>query len=617
MLDILIFSILGLGLMGMGRRFLGFIVPSTPLLSFLETAVMSFGLGAGFLALMILALGLLGLLYQGVLITLLALLSLFFWKNIGGACKNALTFCKNILRNKFSPFENFLIFLIFFVCFFTLVGSLSPILGMDAASYHMRDPKVFIQSHKIIPIVFTRESLWPFLVQMLFTLGLCLKGVALAKLFHFSFYIASILTLYVICRRSWPRFNSMLAATIYALTPAIFTNATYAYTDMAVVFYTLLAFYGFFLWRATNCTLWLLFSGIACGFLLGIKVTSGIVPMILFALCLIRFFFNSRGFKKNLGSSLIFLFSVLAVCGVWYVRSWIVLGNPIYPFAAHFFPGHAYPIWEPPSGIGTGWIQFLTLLWPLTMTPWLFGGESIGPLFLLLLPMLVFVSSWGRFERYVVILALGLYASWFFVYQYTRFLFPAVAFFSILVAFAYTEFCSKEVLLRRFSSVLLIFVFLYGAILSVYHNGNKFPVVFGLQSERDYLLKHERSYAVADYVNKNLPKNAKLLLIAEPRSYYFDRETAMMDLIQLDRVMLGAAKNMDGFEAYARKAGFGEYMVFMRDYSKNGIADTPITPQNIFMDYDKALLNEVEFAYRDERYVYEIWKINDKMGTAK
>lgn len=618
MIDFFCFLPLLLILTGFGKTLFNFLLPNEKL-SFLEEIILGFALGAGAMGLLTLAIGLCGLLFWWVLAILLAVLTLIAWKNMMKLAQETRLWFAHFWRSDFSPFEKFVLLTFLFVAFFTLVGSLSPILGMDAAAYHMSDVKIFVQQHRIVPIPFTRESLWPFLIQMLFALGFCLRGVVLSKLFHFAYYGASFLAVYLLCRRYWPKRNSVLAASIFAITPAIFTGTTYAYTDLAVVFYTVLAFYGFFAWLDTNQTRWFCFSGIMCGFLLGIKITSAVVPAIILALYWHKALFLNIRFKQKTWPAIIFIVAMMAFCGVWYVRSWSILGNPIYPFASGFFNGNGYAKdyvrgFHEYAGIGMGWKQYIGMLWPLTLYPARFGGESIGVVFLIFLPMLLFAQHLTRFMRYVLVIVICLYTSWFIVYQYTRFFYPTLVFLSIAVAFVYYEICTVDFFVRRFATFLLVGLFCYSAALSVYHNLDKFQVVFGLVRPQDYLLKCERSYGIATYANHHLPLNAKILSLSEPRLYYFDREIVMANLVQQDfashKVCTVSGKLDDCF----KELGFGDYMVAMNDYSKNGIKEMPFKPRDFFIAYHKTLLRQVEFKYRNEHYVYELWKINGKIG---
>jgi len=616
MLDVLIFILIALIVTGAGRGLLALVAPGQRL-SFLERSTICYGLGVGSLALAVLAMGLCGILYRWAFIALLLLTTIFFRRSIAATARELGEWVASVLRIDFSAFERFMLLAMGFVCFFTLIGSLSPVLGMDSASYHMQDPKVFIRAHRIIAMPYTRESLWPFLVQMLFTLGLCLKGVVLAKLFHFAFYLSAIFAIYVLCRRYWPRPNSIMAASVFALIPAIFTGTTYAYTDLAVVSYTVMAFYGFFLWLDTRCNRWFYVAGIMCGFLLGIKITSAIVPVLILFLYLAHTLSAPISNRKKIVPAMIFAAALIAVCGVWYIRSWIVLGNPIYPFAAYLFGGSGYPEqhlrYQTTSGIGWGFRQFAVMLWPLSLYPDRFGGESIGAIFLIFLPMLAFVRKFSRFIRHILVIAFCLYVSWFVVYQYVRFFYPTLIFLSILVSFVFCDLCEKDPVIRRYSSFLIVLLFCYSAVLSVYHNADKIPVVFGFQSERDYLLKRERTYGMAEYVNQHLPPEAKVLMMNEVRLYYFDRDIVVSLFPEWDWGARDHQKVSQDFPGFLKAQGLGDYCVAMRDFSKGVSSEMPQTPQGLFGGYDAQMLKRTEFSYRDERYVYELWKIAEKV----
>ena len=612
MIDLLIFLVIAVVLTGTGRKCVSLIV-ETSSLSVLEKSLIGYGMGIGMLVLTVLLIGLGGLLYREALMPVVLILAVLFRKSVIQTVKDLETFSLGLLKAKVSFFERFLIAAIGFVAFFTLIGSLSPLLGMDSAAYHMQDPKLFVQAHAIFRIPYTRDSLWPFFVQTLFTFALCLKGVILAKLFHFSFYVTTFLAIYALCRRYLPRRSCLLAAAIFSLTPAIFTVTTYAYTDLAVTFYTIISFYCFFVWRDTSQMSWFALSGIMSGFLLGIKLPSAIVP----ALILVLYFVSMRAmpFKKEkfLGAGL-FLGGMFLACCIWYIRSWIILGNPIYPFAAKLFGGHGYPEsvlgYQTTAGFGLGIIPYFFMLWPLTMSPDIFGGESLGVVFLIFLPMVVFVRSFPKFMLYVLAIALGLYSSWFIVYQYTRFFFSTLIFLSILVAFIYQEL-SMDPWVRKVATALLIGIFCYSAALSVYHNVDKIRVAFGLEKREDFLRGHERSYDVAEYVNSHLPQDAKVLNLNEPRLFYFRRDIAMLNLIKLDPFEKGCWPQGESLEEHLRLLGFGKYMLYMKDYSVNGHFETLLTPEKLFVNYKKTLETTVEFVCRNERYVYELWKIGE------
>lgn len=610
MVELLIFIILLFIIIPLGRKVLISIFKCR-FDSFLEEAFIGFGLGTGLIGLMVLYIGLIGLLHRWIIVAILALIAILLIKDIRYVISKVLGLLKSISTLQFSSFEKILLIFIASVWFFTLIGSLSPILGIDALSYHVRDPKLFIEAHKIIPIPYTRDSLWPFFTQMLFTLGLILKSEVLSKLFHFGFDIFSIISLYCLCRRYWPRVNALFASCVFALIPAIFTVTTYAYTELASVFYTISIFYIFFVWLDRKDMRWFYLSAIFCGFLMGIKITSAPVVAIFLCLYLFNIIREKKCIRKIILSLLMFMIIFIATCGVWYIRSWLILGNPIFPFAAYIF-GYGYPEeqlrYHLIAGLGLSPVSYIRMLWPLTLYPVIFGGESIGPIFLIFLPMVIFLRGPSRFIKYILLITLAMYTAWFFTFQYTRFLSTTIPFLSVLVSFVFFNICSKDRIIYRISKITVVLVFIYSAALSVYHNIGKVPVAFGFENRGDYLIKHERSYAMAEYINENLPKDSKILMLGDPKLFYYDRYIALSIGVKMS-MLYDKNINYDGsFENYLRFLDF-DYILYAEDRSPKNDLAPQVYPKDVFIGEKKQLVKEISFSHRDERYIYQLWEI--------
>ncbi len=54
----------------------------------------------------------------------------------------------------------------------------------DALSYHLAAPQIYLTHHKIVFLPTDHHSNFPFIVEMLFTIGLLLNGFALSNMFH-------------------------------------------------------------------------------------------------------------------------------------------------------------------------------------------------------------------------------------------------------------------------------------------------------------------------------------------------------------------------------------------------------------------------------------------------
>ena len=80
---------------------------------------------------------------------------------------------------------------------------------------------------------------------------------------------------------------------------------------------------------------------------------------------------------------------------------------------------------------------------------------------------------------------------------------------------------------------LLLLLILFSAALSFYYNLDAIKLRLGLSSPRDYLIKKERTFPVAEYVNRNLPKDCVIIAYNESRGYYFERDFFVYGVLKL------------------------------------------------------------------------------------
>src|SRR5690606_20764866 len=113
-----------------------------------------------------------------------------------------------------------------------------------------------------------------FTMEMLFLNGLQLSGSVLAKLFHWVMLPLSCLALIAIGNQVKDRRSGMWAAVIFVSLPLVLFESATAYIDIALIFFSLLAFLCFFNWLESRHLKWLSWCGIFCGFCLGIKYSG-------------------------------------------------------------------------------------------------------------------------------------------------------------------------------------------------------------------------------------------------------------------------------------------------------------------------------------------------------
>jgi hypothetical protein len=116
---------------------------------------------------------------------------------------------------------------------------------------------------------------------------------------------------------------------------------------------------------------------------------------------------------------------------------------------------------------------------------------------------------------------------------------------------------------------------------------------------------------MADYINKNLPKKSKVLVMAEPRLFYFDRSVALDVNVKIDLDYNKNIKQKTSLDEYLHSQGFG-YLL----YTKTNSTDPRLKPvfglNDLFVKDDKLFVTKTEFNYKDENYEYQLYKITKK-----
>ncbi|MGO8672933.1 MAG: hypothetical protein ACLQVD_16425 [Capsulimonadaceae bacterium] len=110
----------------------------------------------------------------------------------------------------------------------------------DSIAYHLADPRLYIQAHRIYPIYWEHHSNFAFTGEMWYTFALLANNVPLAKLFHWSCGLAGALAVYRLGARFLGLRAGALAAILFASTPVVFWEAGTAYVDLIGAYFTTL-----------------------------------------------------------------------------------------------------------------------------------------------------------------------------------------------------------------------------------------------------------------------------------------------------------------------------------------------------------------------------------------
>jgi hypothetical protein len=518
----------------------------------LERKLIALGLGLGLLAYGVLGLGLLGLLYP---------IAGLFWvlalAGLGAGQHGAMV--QELRRWRPKPWAGWewgVAVLCAAFGIIALIGVYAPpvifIPGVnatewDSLSYHLADPKIFLGLHRIISLPWQSHSNFAFTAEMWYTLALMAHGyVPLAKWFSWTCAAGTTLAVYTLGARHLSPRVGLLAALLFASTPLIFGQAGTAYIDSATTFYITLALLcvGNGL-EAPQDRRWLWAGAILAGFAVSTKASA---LMFFTALVVVLFIGEWRG-RKWAGSALARTLGwgclALIVGSPWYIKSWICTGNPVYPYFYNVFGGrwwsaHMAAAYAGANKPGPGHTLTDALLLPWNLTMALPPGHLVGPwppfnefpsALLSLSPMLLaalFVPAFGRGETPRSVKALAIFALvgtllWFSQTQYVRFLMPLVPAFCLLSAWVLCHSIALRTVSGYALAALMAASLLWSLSVGFDLARVQAPVAMGLQSQSDYIAHYDGDAGAFQYINTQLPPDAKIVMFGHPLGFYCDR----------------------------------------------------------------------------------------------
>jgi len=427
----------------------------------------------------------------------------------------------------------------------SLLLALAPPLGWDGLFYHLTSAKWYLAQGRIAPLWIDLPHLhYPALVEMLFTWELLLGSEQAAVLMHWGYGVGLVLTTAALARRHLGERTAAWTLALLGSMPMIFALASWAYTDLALATYLMLALWALLLWQEQQSDGYLLLAGMAAGMALGVKYTGAAGALALGLLVLWWGIRRVHRVGRQLRPLVRFGGTAILAAAPWYLKTWAFTGNPLYPF---LFGGRGWDAWraswyaQAGTGIGLDPSQLLAL--PLTVTLGIrdvnYYDGRMGPLFLAFLPIVVWAlwrvrprpqALWALlFAGAVQILAWTVGVAWSEALFQSRLLLPALAMLCAVYGWALSQLPSaagKGFSLRRFVGVAIGLVLL----LNLGEQGlelltrQPLVVVSGQETRQTYLQRNLGShYEAMQALDDHTPPDARLLFLWEPRSYYAPR----------------------------------------------------------------------------------------------
>ncbi len=532
----------------------------------LDTLVFQAGVGLGLLALATFLLGL--VIVHPLVFWVLGALATFLLRDDLRAVWRAVRALRLPLASRF---ERALAAFTAFALGIAGVITLLPPTAWDAQTYHLVIPKVALEQGRITAPPDIVYFSFPSLGEMLFLAAMLLKGDVVAQLLHLTFLLLTLGVVFAFGSRYFNARVAWLASAMIVAVPSLLIVATWAYVDLMLAFYTFVSFYALMRALEQNHTRWFALAGALAGFAISIKYTAVIVPIALLVVWIAHSLFERHTVDRQLPTAARLLppafcqlltaycLPLISVAAPYYLRNLIFTGNPFYPFV---FGGTYWDAFRAEwfSRFGTGlWNDPLQLL----LAPWfatIYGVEgalgfeaTIGPLLLMLIPLWVFRgqgAGGGKQEAGerntehvprptpytpLALFSLALYLFWLVgvaqskLLIQTRLLFPAFPAFALLAALAYERLSAFELpqfSLQRFTRLVMLLVLGLTALNYAigFASSGALAYLVGAESRAAYLARHLDEYGAAvRFINTQLPRDARVLFLWEPRVYYVER----------------------------------------------------------------------------------------------
>jgi len=413
--------------------------------------------------------------------------------------------------------------------FITLLQALTPVWDYDGLMYHLTAAKLFLKQGQLYLLPDLWQANGANMNDMVFIFGLAFKDENLGKLFQFIHASLLIMSIYSFGSRFLDQRSKNYASLVFMATPVLVVWASWAYTDFGLALLVFLCLYTFLLWNETHERPWLVLCSICSGLALSNKylaIANTLVLGVMIFICSLK-----ESWRKGLLNTLFYGAITLLIASPWYLKNWILAGNPVFPF---IFGG---PGWDALrlhllntflSSFGTGKQVLDYLLSPLNLfiqnkqyAGFLPHYDFPNPLFLL--APLYFLVRRSKTMDLVAIWIFFYYLFWLFTSQQNRFLLPIYPALSLLAGvFLSSIACINKKWHQMTIKILfgvMVFATLYYAGM-YYRLVNPVPVILGNETKDAFLYRMVYDYPASTFIRDNLDATDRVMLLWNGQGYY-------------------------------------------------------------------------------------------------
>ncbi len=441
--------------------------------------------------------------------------------------------------------------------------ALWPRVSWDANVYHLTVPRLYLENQGFWRIPFNVYSNWPLNTELLFAMAMAIRSHVLAKLVHFGLGCLTTILVYRVARESAGKWAGWAAAILFLANSVVLVEIRVAYVDLASALFFTLAFVLVHrqLESSSDSNRLLVLAGIFAGLAAGTKLT-GMVGAFCLAGLLVGTLLKRRTPVREVFRSVSWLLIPAVVLLIpWLVKSWLLTGNPVYPFLFQVFGGpewsrelqQSLTAWQQSIGMGRSPVDYLLLPVRVILDGGIgydrFDGE-ISKLWIVVLPLSIWVGRRRAIVRRALEVAGIYFVFWALSSQQMRFLIPILPLLAIAGAVAIAGTIERVQFPRLRKAAVWVCTLVLVGNLAI---AGREIAVRSIGMMRDYLhfgleIEQLAEEPVYRFINNELPIDARVMMLNTNHGFFCRRDfvaDSFFEASQITALMQEAGSKSD------------------------------------------------------------------------
>ncbi len=507
-----------------------------------ESVVLSISMGFGLLVTLLFFLGITGLFYSWLirLIIIISFIILLFYDG-----RKEFEILKNSFKdiNWKLPFGYWILIIICgLYVLFNLINCLTPVSNVDSLFVYLNHARLFVENHSIYNINWggISASYRPLNAIILNSLGILLYSDILSQLITgWLMGFLSALTVYAISRNFANRRMSLIAAIVFYCIPTLSWLIFSTKIDMTYATFELCFWLLFVKWLYSRDKKYLFISSVYLGYAIGTKYQALYALLFSSLVIFTIMLFERLKFKDVMIILLIFIFITIIVCAPSYIRSFILTGDPVYPFLSK---DNLIKESIMASNQSTNHINYFHFQYQLIfgkafpLKPYSLGDRPIGFLVFLIFPALFISKPTIKSNKKTILIFVGYYLFSSILANMTtehfpRHFLPAIGLIASLNSLSFRnikKYIPEPLILITFNLCLITMILFSNIGLGprqLPRHLLKFKLITGEINRETYLeetvfkLPRHLSGDMIKYINK-MPADTKIFALQEISGYY-------------------------------------------------------------------------------------------------